>query len=120
MIGISCKFSNRQHVVIHPELEKWLKRQVPPSARDSLFVYFHTIERNYVIAKWTRPGFFVDVRNLGPHLYSFSAEDARIVASQLSDNYGGIDTKQLRRDALSGASDTNEYLERMKTYRFAS
>ena len=119
MLGMACKFDNRQHVIVHPELERWLMRQVPPHVGDSLFTYFHTIERNYVIAQWVRPGHFVDVRNLGPHLSLFNAADARIVAGQLSASYGGIDAEALRRAASANSCKTNEYLEEMKGYRYA-
>jgi hypothetical protein len=73
MLGTSCPYRSDQHRIIHPELERWVKRQVSdPKLRDSLFVYHHLQVGTFVIAQWTVPDrWFVDVLNLGSSLANF-------------------------------------------------
>ena len=74
MLGQACAFRNSQHMIVHPELEGWLRREIPDHrARESLFVYYHRQTGNYVIAEWISPRrYFQDVLNIGPSLGLFT------------------------------------------------
>lgn len=95
MLGMTCKFNRDQHVILHHEILDWTKRQALPKDRVSLFLYFQRYEHTFVIAKWIKPGEFVDILNLGTML-TLSREDAHWLREQLSVNYKGIDVAAIK------------------------
>jgi len=77
MIGVPCPYRKDRHIVIHPPLEGWLRRNVPDRrVRDDLFVYYSLDGQSFVVGLWAdkRRSSFFDVLNMGPVLH-FSWED---------------------------------------------
>ena len=97
MFGAVCPFDRLQHVIIHHQVETWIKRLVPANIRASLFMYFHTIEKTFVMAEWTGHGVFRDLVNFGPTL-----------------NITQANTEQLRKILNSHAGRDNEYGARLR------
>ena len=106
MLGQSCTFSNRQHVILHHEIISWVKRMARSEDGAALFLYFHLIERTFVIAKWTSPGKFVDVLNMGPQLY-LPQDDAIWLRKQLGYGY---DAKKLKQRVAATEGDYATYI----------
>jgi len=91
MLGQACPYRTEQHYIMHPELERWIKRNVPEKTlRDSLFIYRHLWYGTYVIAQWLSPGTtFIDLRNLGGSLQNFTREVARDFLKQINSPMSG-------------------------------
>lgn len=115
MIGQACQYDRRQHRIIHPRLEKWIKRQIPgdEKLRDSLFMYFHLFAQNFVIAQWVSyKKAFVDVINLGGSLNNFNPETAQQFQIQIKSPVGSkelaVALKQKERDRLAQRQAVND------------
>ena len=87
MLGLACQYDERQHKVIHPPLENWVKGQVSdPVLRDRLFIYYHNLEGTFVIGLWegNSKGYFIDAMNLGDSLQNFDRLMAQSLVTNLS------------------------------------
>jgi hypothetical protein len=91
MLGQACPYRAEQHYIVHPELERWLQRNVSEkSLRDSLFIYKHLWYGTYVIAQWVSKGSsFIDLRNLGGSLRNFNREMAQNFLQQVNHPMSG-------------------------------
>lgn len=98
MFAVPCQYKYGMHVIVHPPCEKWAKRCVPSCLRADIFVYFQTLERNFVVAQWIGKTSFLDLLNLG-HTPAFSAELATRLRRRFFDTYRGLD---MARDIKSG------------------
>ena len=131
MIGLVCQYTPCQHLIIHPEIEGFIKRQVSDSrVRDRLFMYYHLREHTFVIAEWVmrRVG-FVDVMNLGHSLCRFTKREADIFRVQFGSPVTGRDVSRMivqhERDRLlkkqDGCDEDREHREwRKKQIKQAS
>jgi len=83
-----CRLDREQHLIIHPPLEDWVKRQASPDERERIFAYHHLREKTYVIGWWVHKGqgLFVDLFNLGNSLANFSRSDAQSIQCTLRGN----------------------------------
>jgi hypothetical protein len=77
-MNFACPYQHAQHQILDNELAGWVRRNCPDrQAAPNLFVYRHVLHGTFVIAMWVRPGWFVDVLNLGGSLRSFTRQRAR-------------------------------------------
>ena len=83
-----CRFDRGQHLIIHPPLEDWVKRQASPEEKSRIFVYHHLIEKTFVVGWWVHEGggLFVDLCNLGDSLANFDRSDATAIQNTLRSN----------------------------------
>ena len=97
MINSQCIFVKDEHKLINPRFFSWIKRQLPNvKLRESLFVYYHTIARTFVLAQWTVPcRRFVDLHNFGHNLSGTTSEILWGIVDQLRQP---ITSEQLRHD----------------------
>jgi hypothetical protein len=104
-----CEFDKRQHLIIHPPLEDWIKRQAPnDDERGRLFIYKHLVHGTFVIAWWVSKdrGLFVDMINLKKSLGSFNRRTANRFLQQLKPS-SDIRDKMIRQ--LGKAENDNLY-----------
>jgi hypothetical protein len=100
MIGMPCAYRRDSHRIIHPRFLNWIRRQLADvKLRESLFVYYHLIHRNFVIAHWKVPcRYFVDILNLGHSLENFDQETAKNLITQLRTPISGSEMAEILRD----------------------
>jgi len=84
-MNLSCPFRRDQHQIIKPPMASWIKRNCPdPSLKDKLFMYRHILYGTFVVALWVKPGWFIDVLNLGGSLGNFNSLKAHTFIEQFS------------------------------------
>lgn len=123
MIGAVCHLDKMQHVVVHHAVLDWIKRCVPSKIGDHLFLYFHTIERTFVLAEWVSQGVFRDLRNFGPtlrvtrenteslrRLLNPHSTPGESYADQLRE--GEYDQNRQRQDCNDYLVDRNKYMNK--------
>ncbi len=129
MLGQPCAYDRQQHRIIHPHIEKWIKRQVPVGKlRDSLFVYYHNLYGTFVIAQWIAPKkSFIDVLNMGTTLYNFDQDMAEeflqgilspVSSQEMADSLKRGESNRLSRKQDS-TSDRAERMEQIKSTKLS-
>jgi len=116
MLAVPCEYRYGMHVIVHPPCEKWAKKCVPSGLRGDIFVYFQTLERNFVVAQWMSKGSFLDLLNLG-HTPAFSTDHAIRLRRRFFDSYRGLDMARdikagLRQQQLDLQAENDETVDR--------
>jgi len=119
MLGVPCRFDKRVHRIVHPRLERWIKRQAPGKFGASLFLYYHNLQGTFNIAHWVVPDrLFRDIVSIGYSLSNFDRAMAENFRANVRSPVSGRQlARALRQKECDRLSKKQEGVNEQRTYR---
>ncbi len=109
-MNLVCPFQSAEHAIIQSEVIDWARRECPDrDVVDKLFMYRHKVYETFVIAMWTREGWFMDVLNIGKSLESFDRVQAKKFKDMFDDAHRPDElARQMRESDLQRKRDDTD------------